>query len=259
MKLLKPTLEMIMEGFFNEPVKYFSPASCLSQYIEVYWLGYNTCQEFHKVEPDGVVDIVVSTSKTVKVFCFGTATQVALAPLELGARYFGIRFRPGQTRHFFPMNVSHLTNGSVSMNEDFFKNLASLGSIENHNNVISQANHLLTAALMRQGHTHNKLDNLINYIIHQPSIQVRKLVEQEYVTQRTARRWFNEHIGISPKKFQSIIRINQIKDYLSSYNINSLSQLAYSSGFVDQSHLNKEFKHYFGVTPKAFKRLLINN
>lgn len=36
----------------------------------------------------------------------------------------------------------------------------------------------------------------------------------------------------------------------------SLTEIAYSSGFSDQSHYIRSFKHYFHVTPKAFRRML---
>jgi AraC-like DNA-binding protein len=63
---------------------------------------------------------------------------------------------------------------------------------------------------------------------------------------------FKRAVGISPHVYQTSLRINQAKQLLARGH--SISQVAYDMGFVDQSHLNRQFRKYVLVTPEQFQR-----
>jgi AraC-like DNA-binding protein len=60
-------------------------------------------------------------------------------------------------------------------------------------------------------------------------------------------RAFHRHVGISPHKYQTIVRINRARKLLASGA--PISEVACHAGFCDQSHLNRCFKRMLGVTP----------
>jgi AraC-like DNA-binding protein len=60
-------------------------------------------------------------------------------------------------------------------------------------------------------------------------------------------RAFHRHVGIPPHKYQTIVRINRARKLLTSGA--AISEVAYRTGFCDQSHLNRCFKRMLGVTP----------
>jgi methylphosphotriester-DNA--protein-cysteine methyltransferase len=64
-------------------------------------------------------------------------------------------------------------------------------------------------------------------------------------------RTFSKYVGVNPKKFTSIIRLQNVIQ-LKSTNKKSMFQLAYDNGYYDQSHFIHDFKSLTGVTPKAF-------
>ena len=65
-------------------------------------------------------------------------------------------------------------------------------------------------------------------------------------------RIFSEYIGIAPKDFLRIIRLQRTLSVLQHNPGISFAQLSYECGFTDQSHMIKEFKLFSGYTPKEY-------
>jgi len=67
-------------------------------------------------------------------------------------------------------------------------------------------------------------------------------------------RVFKKHYGFDIKTFQKNLRIGHA--LAESLNTNrSLTEIAYDSGFSDQSHFNREFKKSTGFTPKKLLKV----
>ena len=65
-------------------------------------------------------------------------------------------------------------------------------------------------------------------------------------------RTFRDEVGVTPHVYQSVLRIDHAKGSLASGI--AISQVAFETGFVDQSHLNRVFKKYVQTTPGRFQR-----
>ncbi len=63
-------------------------------------------------------------------------------------------------------------------------------------------------------------------------------------------RAFHREVGIPPHKYQTIVRINRARKLLRSGA--AISEVAYRTGFCDQSHLNRCFKRTLGITPGKY-------
>jgi AraC-like DNA-binding protein len=63
-------------------------------------------------------------------------------------------------------------------------------------------------------------------------------------------RIFTQQVGMPPHAYQTQVRINHAKDLLRQRI--SLSEIALSAGFADQSHLTRHFRRLVGVTPGRF-------
>jgi AraC-like DNA-binding protein len=60
-------------------------------------------------------------------------------------------------------------------------------------------------------------------------------------------RMFHRHVGIPPHKYQTMVRVHRARNLLASGA--AVVEVAYRTGFCDQSHLNRCFKRTLGVTP----------
>lgn len=66
-------------------------------------------------------------------------------------------------------------------------------------------------------------------------------------------RSFKEEFKIPPHTYQTLLRINYAKKLLRQNR--QIVDVAYETGFYDQSHFNKVFKGHTGVTPEKYQKL----
>ena len=67
-------------------------------------------------------------------------------------------------------------------------------------------------------------------------------------------RKFKNYTGLTPWEYTISLRLEYAKQMI--LDCPSLTDLAFESGFYDQSHFNKYFKKYLGVSPSEYKRNL---
>jgi AraC-like DNA-binding protein len=63
-------------------------------------------------------------------------------------------------------------------------------------------------------------------------------------------RAFHRQVGVPPHKYQTSVRVNRARKLLAGGA--AISEVAYLTGFCDQSHLNRCFKRTLGVTPGKY-------
>jgi AraC-like DNA-binding protein len=69
---------------------------------------------------------------------------------------------------------------------------------------------------------------------------------------RSIHRLYRGSLDISPKEFLNIRRLRRSIQRLHSEN--SLTEVAHTEDFFDQSHMTKEFKKYTNLSPKQFRK-----
>jgi len=85
--------------------------------------------------------------------------------------------------------------------------------------------------------------------------RVSDLAEGLGISERSLRRRFSEDIGIAPKRWLRLKRLDGVLRDLASPNGGmSLTDLADAHGFADQAHLNRELTRMTGATPNRLKR-----
>ena len=84
-------------------------------------------------------------------------------------------------------------------------------------------------------------------------IRVKELNEELGVCKSTLEEKFNRNLGLSPKEFCKIEKINQFLDnYQQHKDEMTLTQLTFKSGYYDQSHLIKEFRYFVDLSPRKY-------
>jgi AraC-like DNA-binding protein len=90
-------------------------------------------------------------------------------------------------------------------------------------------------------------------IAHADSGSIHELVASLPVGERQLERAFKTHVGVSPKLFASMVRMQYFLKSISRPGEESLTSLAYGSGYYDQAHLVRSFKRKSGVTPSRYR------
>lgn len=83
-------------------------------------------------------------------------------------------------------------------------------------------------------------------------IAVRNLVDKIPVGERRLEQLFKDEIGISPKRFARTVRIRSACKAMERGKFNSLTHLAYQSGFSDQAHFIRDFRGYMNMSPRTY-------
>ena len=86
------------------------------------------------------------------------------------------------------------------------------------------------------------------------SLPVNQLAAAAHATVRTLERKFKTSSGHTLKDVSGLIRFEQARDRLWEDPEIGIPALVHELGYADQSHLNREFKRYSGMTAAAFAR-----
>jgi len=92
------------------------------------------------------------------------------------------------------------------------------------------------------------------YILHNKgSISSNELEKFTGYSERHLERKFQDFMGVSPKKYSTIIRLHYFLSLLNkNKNVESMTTSSYLAGYADQSHLIRDFKNNVGLTPKQY-------
>jgi len=82
------------------------------------------------------------------------------------------------------------------------------------------------------------------------NLRIKELAGSLYMSQDPFEKRFRKAVGTSPKQFSNIIRLRTLIDNYSGQD--SLTGIAYSSGYFDQAHFIKNFKSFTGLTPLQY-------
>ena len=78
---------------------------------------------------------------------------------------------------------------------------------------------------------------------------VGKLARALGTTARTLERRFHAHVGATPKKYARVVRLRHA--LLQRQRLSSWADVAYTTGYYDQSHMIKEFQELYGLPPES--------
>lgn len=234
----------------SQPVVVSLPTAALRPYVSHYWLSLDNSDESCSVAPDGAVDVVVVVGATAfRVDAFGTTTKRSTVQLEVGNHYLGMRFRPGQSRHFLDAEPSELTNAVHSADGTFLPDVSGVAEWIRSDALFAQLDAALLRHLKRRSPTQSRIDDVIRYIevTHGP-VRVSDLATMYCKSRRQFERTFLDVVGVSAKLFLKIIRFRRASALVANSSL-PLAHIAAVIGYTDQSHFTHEFARFFGQPP----------
>lgn len=216
--------------------------------------GY-PCISF-QVSDSGILSL--GKEKTAELLLMGQTVQPAR--LHTTGRLFLVTYflYPHAVKAFFGFDVQELTDINI--------NLDSLPSARNLR---------LKEQLLNAGSVKERLHLMNAYIaslagnsrctIHQPVLfaaqairknrgllPVEKIRQEVYLSERSFRRLFEYHVGVSPKTYSRILQFDAAFRQLNEASFSKLSDIAFENGYADQSHLVRSFKEFTGLSPKEY-------
>lgn len=83
---------------------------------------------------------------------------------------------------------------------------------------------------------------------------VRSMVARSGVSHRRFIELFGQSVGLTPKRFVRVQRLQRMLKLLARNPSESWANLAQDAGYADQSHFNREFREFAGITPEQYRR-----
>ncbi|WP_310395657.1 helix-turn-helix domain-containing protein [Hymenobacter sp.] len=254
-----------------------SPEARLAAYINCFWVldevTANAAPD--PVFPDGSLELLVYLRGASERVTLADGVSAGNPRLEIAGqmtRPYGIRWAPGVCLvgvRFFPHTFAHFLPPGLpvhELNDLALEAEAVLGaSFRAVAHQLADCAHPAEAVARLQAYfltrlrhrppptTAPYLDFAVPYILAgQGHADLDALLRKLGIGGRHLERLFGQAVGVSPKHFCRIIRFQQAFRWLA--RAESLTAVATACGYYDQAHFIRDFRHFTGTTPSAFRR-----
>lgn len=236
------------------------PPPALRPLVACYW-AISGPSAGHRVLPDGCIDILSIGGRARVV---GTMRHAIVANGHRGAAV-GVRFRPGEAARLLPAAPRELTDAEaplVALWGDDGRALedglaaaleASAGADAEHVLELTRRtiDRALRARLASNGHAVDLRVRAAAELLERGAT-VRATAERVELSERQLARRFEGRVGVAPKVFARIMRLQRAARLLATHA--SASSVAMAAGYADQAHFTREATALSGVSPVVLAR-----
>ncbi len=166
-----------------------------------------------------------------------------------------VGFKPWGIQSFLDFTVQEVTDDAVdlkclhpSLIRDMEDRLRGTGSDEDRILIIEK----FLLRILRNDNPDALIVDAVHYIVKlNGHIAISQLANHYHLCQKQFYRKFISAIGINPKLFSRIVRFQHILGLMDNMKFKQLDY-ALNSGFYDQAHFIKEFRHFTNYTPREY-------
>ncbi len=248
----------------------FKPHHSLSAFIECYWTAYSDKPPFQEIEsliPDGTIELMFNFGDDYSQIRQGqkelvngshiigirkTSLQISQTSMQ---NFFSIRFKPGGIYPFFKEPVHEYANAFNPLEEILGNTYKQTEMQLQEATSVTEQISIIENWLFKRFNTSKEYQfvaNGIKELLNLNELSVKLLVKRMGSNYKTIERKFKQVMGLSPSEFIKIKRFNQAVLAMYACRFNSLTQIAYETGYYDQSHFIREFKDLTNFTPRDF-------
>jgi len=249
---------------------YFMPHALLRKYISHYTLTYSSSSikdarddssDELKIIPDGSGCIIFEfNGREIDEKCWGPTSKLVRVKngnSKHNERRFFIEFLPGGLHALTGIHQKELKDVQCPIYDIDSKLSKSLrNAVESSKTIdelIFKVDSILIQAIEENSRNLKNILSVIDKIRHTAgTMPIKNLAESAYISERQLSRVFEEVIGLNPKMFSRLVRINKAIKIYKGHAISKSTYIAYESGFFDQSHLIREFNELCGTTSSNF-------
>jgi AraC-like DNA-binding protein len=236
------------------------PMPCLRPFVDRFWVQTGSAAgqpgQTHRVLPDGCIDLIMGLDGEAKAKVVGTMTRAVEIPALGAVQLAAVRFRPGGAAPMLGIIAEALTDRTVPLEQLGIhrKDLGALGCAEprsTERGIVELQRWLLARLPMRSGpdpgvrHAVSRLFSAIP-----PTTQ--GLAQELGWSRQHLRRRFLREVGIGPKEFARIARMQRAIAYLPGCPF-GLADAAVHLGYFDQAHLARDLRLLAGVSATAVR------
>ncbi len=173
---------------------------------------------------------------------------------EMG--FISVFFTAQGAAHFFGPAIRELNNGITGL-QLIWKIAAEI-----EERILAATNSdqravLLQQYLLKRRPENENPDHAVEYCIKEielakGQIKIESLSDKTGISKRQLLRRFDHYTGIPPKTLARKIKFMNAVQELKLHPQESLTSIAYETGYYDQAHFIHDFKEYSGITPSQY-------
>jgi len=248
----------------------WQPGGKLASYVQGIWsasVADDCTTEVQRwLQADACSGVVFNLGKTIELGGVSYSEPIILLPtcqvahsitLPSGAQLAGIRFQPGVCAAVFesqtaqPVATENLSQNLQALANSLRRMAASEPCLHT-----ARINALRTWVDDGFDFTQRVPNALIEASRSLQQLNASDITTSEHtVSPRQMERLFKRWLGISPKRYQRVLRVQNSVDDLKKNPELALVELALQQGFSDQAHMTREFKQIAKITPKRYRQL----
>lgn len=236
--------------------KTHSPRGPLSRYISHYWLSLSNDAPVYTALPDGCVDLVIEVARDdYDAWIYGSTTQPTEIACSRGAHYLGIRFQPGQGRHFMDAAACEITDARAELHDLMQFPAEAVASRIAAGTLFSQLDEVLIAMLSRSPPMMSLVDHVIQYVeARHGVVSIEDVARHFGKSRRQIERTFPQAVGVPLKFFCTLSRLRHAARLIAQPRRRSLTAIASDAGYSDQAHMTRDFRRLAGATPGQLRQ-----
>jgi AraC-like DNA-binding protein len=188
----------------------------------------------------------------------GLLTRVYEVKFPHPVNVFSIRFKPEALYSLFGIQGVEMADSYQSTDLLFGKTFKEfchrLKEEKSLSALIERAEKYLQNLLAQSRSNSDYILKAASILRQTETTNIKELSSQVYISQRQLERRFKDVIGISPKKYLRIIRINRVMKLMQENVPMDLTSVAYHCGYYDQAHFIKDFRQITHLNPSVFHK-----
>jgi AraC-like DNA-binding protein len=251
-KIYQPLFKNYTRGFEQQMI--FAPTQI--RFYHFYMPGAYLEKTVFNCVPDGCVDIIFIYNDTDYLVEFlGTPKSRKVCNPHPGYHYFGVRLKPGMFFTIDDVSLAEVTDKEIFYTSSdlkidrFIERLLPLTALSDKIDLfLSEFSGQLTDCY---------LTDSVKYIISRVNatkgnIKVSQLATDLCYSERQINRVMKTDINMSPKTLTRIVRFQNALHNMISDPHRSILRCIQNLNYSDQSHFQREFKEFAGISPKEF-------
>ncbi len=252
------------------------PGAPLNAFVECLWYlpSYIVEHQRERTLPTGTMELVFNLGvQSLRVFrddadvlgqrfhdsvVCGPHSRYFVLDTSRKGPVIGVHFHPGGTAPFFDLPSDELTNRHVALEDLWGPAAHELGErlreARTPGCMFMLLEHTLLARLQSPNVLHPAVAHAIRTLTGMPDVTRIRQVQNE--TGYSAKRFielFRGSVGLTPKVYSRIRRFQAVIARAAQGDYVNWAGVAVDGGYYDQSHLNREFRRFSGITPPCYR------
>jgi len=257
----------------NFSVREYQPSAPLKQFVDCFWEGTFNLDGSENVSfrmvPNACLELIIhlddlrcnfpgpeSPVQTPDYMLIGLFTETAEVHFTGTVPVFTIRFKPEALFSLFSLSGTEVFGRyediSLMLGSDFRDFCHRIREKKDTSEMIAFSEQYLMSKLKERESKPDYVGKAAELMRNPGLSNIKEISNEVCISERQLERKFREIIGIAPKHYLRLTRINRVLKILERGRSLDLTSIAYHCGYFDQAHFIKDFKKITGKNPSLF-------